>query len=127
MHSILRSKSENRDENRVRATRDERFLYKNREDGGHPTLITSSSSSSSSIDDYDDLKSDGSDKYQNRARNHSWDSNRQERVILRRGGEVEVMNCQDRARKLDEDVALRSKSHYFKGCVWRKQGIGQNI
>ena len=53
-----------------------------------------------------------------------------ERIIVRIAGEVEVevveIGCRSRACEVEVevDVILRSESHYFKGCLWRKQGGG---
>ena len=79
---------------------------------GHPVLISSSSSSSDSYDNNDSQNSNSNSESKSKSKN----STREKfKITVTIGDEVEEMKCED-------DVTLRSDSHYLKGCAWRKQG-----
>ena len=82
---------------------------------GHPALISSNSNSS---DGYDDIKCDHYDTSNDsqKSRSKSKSSTREKlKITVTIRDEVEEIERED-------DVALRSESHYLKGCAWRKQG-----
>jgi hypothetical protein len=83
---------------------------------GHPVLISSCSNSNSS-DSYDDMKCDQYDPGNDSRNSKSKSSTRETfKITVTIGDEAEELECED-------DVGLRSESHYLKGCAWRKQGI----
>ena len=133
VHPVVRYKRDDEEEDCVTVLREGRSAYS---DGrGHPVLISDSrghpvsisdsrghpaliSSNSNSSDGYDDIKCDHYDTSNDsqKSRSKSKSSTREKlKITVTIRDEVEEIERED-------DVALRSESHYLKGCAWRKQG-----
>lgn len=117
IHPVVRYKRDEEEDECVTVLREGSSVHS---DGrGHPVLISSCSNSS---DSYDDMKCDhydagnDSQNIQSKRESKSKSNTREKfKITVTIRDEVEEIECED-------DVALRSESHYLKGCAWRKQG-----